>query len=95
MSEAFVIHMELAVHGLVQMAGIAFMGQCGVKGQGIGAVFVVDVNDICAHIVYRRCQIVGGTGIIFHRFRHPFDRAGGEKLLSACGNAGKSGAICS
>jgi hypothetical protein len=41
---------------------------------------VVDIDNVVAHIVYRRRQIVSGAGVIFHGGGYGFDGIGRSEI---------------
>ena len=61
---------------LVKMAGIAFVGQSGIKLQGIIIAGRIDVNDIAVRIVDGGSQIKGRAQIILEGIVHILNLAG-------------------
>ena len=78
------VHIYLAVNRLVKMPRVAFVGQRGIKGKGVGRVFVVNINNIVGHIVDGRREIVSGAGIVFHGRRYAFNGVTGYETFPVC-----------
>ena len=79
--DLFLVHVKLAVYSLVKVPRVTFMGKGGIQGQGIGGVFAVNINDIIAHIVYGRGQVIGRAGIILQGRGNIFYCAGGDEAF--------------
>ena len=50
---------------LIEMSGIAFMGQCRKKGQIVSNLAVIQVNHIAVSDIHRRNHIKGGIHAVF------------------------------
>ena len=71
---------ERRIYGLIEMAGISFMGQRGVQLDPVRGGGTVDADRVVKEVVDGRGHIKGRTGVGFQRCVHVFDGAGDAGL---------------
>ena len=68
------------------MAGITFMGQCGVEGEIVLCVLCVQIDQVFADVVDGRHHIEGGCAVGFHTGIHIFYGGVNGRAVFICGN---------